>query len=304
MSSATRKALCSVPISAIVVDPGVRTSICSAAPDVRATSISAVGKRSLSHASTRSASSWVIGARLSCAHQSHLPLCATLLCNRHGRDGRSAVPPAQYAAALLRLLGLSLTVRLAHLAWPSSFATVRVCLGFVSTNFPSRGGVRIGGEHGCHDPPRPTGTDATMTPRQFLGDELKRARVAAGFSSQQALADHLGFDRSVVAKSESGERVPSSDVLTAWAKACNIDTEHYARLADLARTSDGPVPAWFEYWLERERTAHVLRYWSPIIVTPLFETADYRRAVAAWLAATTQNGQTSLLRRLWNVSRC
>jgi transcriptional regulator with XRE-family HTH domain len=118
-----------------------------------------------------------------------------------------------------------------------------------------------------------------MTPRQFLGDELKRARAAAGFSSQQALADHLGFDRSVVAKSESGERVPSSDVLTAWAKACSIDTEHYARLADLARTSDGPVPAWFEYWLERERTAHMLRYWSPIIVTPLFETADYRRAV-------------------------
>jgi hypothetical protein len=83
----------------------------------------------------------------------------------------------------------------------------------------------------------------------------------------------------VIAKSESGERVPSSDVLTAWATACGIDTEHYARLADLARTSDGPVPAWFEYWLERERTAHVLRYWSPIIVTPLFETADYRRAV-------------------------
>jgi len=64
-----------------------------------------------------------------------------------------------------------------------------------------------------------------------------------------------------------------------WATACNIDTEHYQRLAELARTSDGPVPAWFEYWLERERTAHMLRYWSPIIVPALFETAEYRRAV-------------------------
>jgi transcriptional regulator with XRE-family HTH domain len=118
-----------------------------------------------------------------------------------------------------------------------------------------------------------------MTPRQFLGKELCRARLAAGFSSGQALAEHLGFERTTVAKAESGERVPSDPVLTAWATACNLDTEHYQRLADLARASDGPVPAWFEYWLERERTAHMLRYWSPIIVPAMFETAEYRRAV-------------------------
>ena len=45
-----------------------------------------------------------------------------------------------------------------------------------------------------------------MTPRQFLGKELCRARVAAGFSSQQALADHLQFERTTVAKVESGDR--------------------------------------------------------------------------------------------------
>lgn len=118
-----------------------------------------------------------------------------------------------------------------------------------------------------------------MTPRQFLGKELCRARVAAGFSSGQVLAEHLGFERTTVAKAESGERVPSDAVLTAWCTACNLDTEHYQRLADLARTSDGPVPAWFEYWLERERTSHMLRYWQPIIVPAMFATADYRRAV-------------------------
>jgi transcriptional regulator with XRE-family HTH domain len=118
-----------------------------------------------------------------------------------------------------------------------------------------------------------------MTPRQFLGRELCRARITAGFSSQQALADRLGFERTTIAKAESGDRVPSDPVLTAWATACDIDIEHYQRLAELARTSDGPVPAWFEYWLERERTAHMLRYWSPIIVPALFEIAEYRRAV-------------------------
>jgi transcriptional regulator with XRE-family HTH domain len=94
-----------------------------------------------------------------------------------------------------------------------------------------------------------------MTPRQFLGRELCRARITAGFSSQLALADRLGFERTAIAKAESGDRIPSDLVLTAWATACDSDIEHYQRLAELARTSDGPVPAWFEYWLERERTA-------------------------------------------------
>jgi len=56
-----------------------------------------------------------------------------------------------------------------------------------------------------------------MTPRQFLGKELCRARVAAGLSSQQVLADHLGFERTVIVKAESGDRVPSDPVLTARA---------------------------------------------------------------------------------------
>jgi hypothetical protein len=70
--------------------------------------------------------------------------------------------------------------------------------------------------------------------------------------------------------------------------------------------SDGPVPAWFEYWLERERTAHMLRYWSPIIVPALFETAEYRRAVvmaggndserAEELVAASRERQSVLLR--------
>lgn len=145
-----------------------------------------------------------------------------------------------------------------------------------------------------------------VTPREFLGKELCRARLAAGFSSQQALADHLGFERTAVAKAESGDRVPSDPVLTAWAKACDLDIEHYQRLADLARASDGPVPAWFEYWLERERTAHMLRLWSPIIVPALFEIPEYRRAVvmaggndpdrADQLVAATVERQSVLLR--------
>jgi ribosome-binding protein aMBF1 (putative translation factor) len=50
--------------------------------------------------------------------------------------------------------------------------------------------------------------DPETNPAAFLGGELRRARVAAGFSSQDALAAKIGFDRTVVAKAETGERPP------------------------------------------------------------------------------------------------
>jgi helix-turn-helix protein len=57
--------------------------------------------------------------------------------------------------------------------------------------------------------PAPTAVTRESDPRAFLGEELARARVAAGFASQQALADRLGFDRSVIGKAESGGRPPT-----------------------------------------------------------------------------------------------
>jgi len=94
--------------------------------------------------------------------------------------------------------------------------------------------------------------DPETNPAAFLGGELRRARMAAGFSSQDALAAKLGFDRTVVAKAETGERPPTDDVLAAWCQACRLDEELFGRLARLARRADGPVPTWFE-----------MRWWRP-----------------------------------------
>lgn len=122
---------------------------------------------------------------------------------------------------------------------------------------------------------RDPGTD----PAAFLGEELRRARMAAGFSSQEALAANLGFDRTVIVKAETGARPPSADVLAAWAQACNLDEELFGRFASLARCADGPVPKWFEDWLEAEGEAHTLRLWSPLLVPGLLQTAEYARAL-------------------------
>ena len=57
--------------------------------------------------------------------------------------------------------------------------------------------------------------DPDSNPAAFLGAELRRARVAAGFASQEALAVKLGYDRSVIAKAETGERPPTPEVADA-----------------------------------------------------------------------------------------
>jgi len=121
--------------------------------------------------------------------------------------------------------------------------------------------------------------DPETNPAAFLGGELRRARVAAGFSSQDALAAKLGFDRTVVAKAETGERPPTDDVLAAWCHACRLDDDLFRRLAVLARRADGPVPTWFEDWLRAEGEAHTLRIWQPLIIPGLLQIAEYARAL-------------------------
>jgi transcriptional regulator with XRE-family HTH domain len=136
--------------------------------------------------------------------------------------------------------------------------------------------------------------DPASNPAAFLGAELRRARVAAGFTSQESLAARLGYDRTVIAKAETGERPPTPEVADA------LEAELFGtspsglvgRLARLARRADGPVPAWFEDWLEAERQALTLRYWQPIIIPGLFQTADYARALL--LAAQTDTSDEAI----------
>lgn len=124
-----------------------------------------------------------------------------------------------------------------------------------------------------------TRRDPQTSPAAFLGDELRRARVAAGFSSQDALATRLGFDRTVITKAESGQRPPSVEVLAAWCQACAMPEELLRRLAELARRAEGPVPSWFEGWLEAEGHAHTLRLWAPVLLPGLLQTGEYARAL-------------------------
>jgi transcriptional regulator with XRE-family HTH domain len=121
--------------------------------------------------------------------------------------------------------------------------------------------------------------DPESDPKVFLGRELKRARINAGFATQDALAAKLGFDRTVITKAETGDRAPTDEVLAAWCQACGLPADLFARFAALARRADGPVASWFEGWLEAEGKAHTLRLWAPLVLPGLFQPAGYARAL-------------------------
>lgn len=132
-----------------------------------------------------------------------------------------------------------------------------------------------------------------MTPREYLATELKRARLAAGFTSHEALAERIAVDRTLVTKAESAtQRVPSDDVLKAWAVHTVQSAERWLAIAEVVRTAADGVPGWFEDWLRAEAEAYALRYWSPIIVTPVFQTAAYARALL--LAAQTDTSDEAI----------
>lgn len=91
--------------------------------------------------------------------------------------------------------------------------------------------------------------DPEVNPAAFLGDELRRSRLAAGFSSQDALAARMGFDRTVITKTETGQRPPSVDVLAAWCQACGLPSIPPEWVVGMARRGNGPLPAWFQDWV-------------------------------------------------------
>jgi hypothetical protein len=125
----------------------------------------------------------------------------------------------------------------------------------------------------------------------WLGDELRRARLAAGYASQDYLARELGFDRTVIVKAETGARPPSEDVAARILEAFpGLCSGLYGQLCAIARKSNGPVPGWFADWTEAEKAATVIKWWEPLLVPGLLQTSEYARALfRAWEVARTDD---------------
>lgn len=117
------------------------------------------------------------------------------------------------------------------------------------------------------------------TPREHLATALRRARLDADLT-QEALAARMGVDRSVVAHAESAtSRVPSDATLKAWADHTATNADKLIGMAEVVRSAVDGVPGWIEDYIRAEAEAYNLRFWSPLIITPVFQTPAYARAL-------------------------
>lgn len=119
-------------------------------------------------------------------------------------------------------------------------------------------------------------------PGALLGDELRQARIIAGYRSQDDVAALAGTDRSVIGRIETGERPPGPEILATLLDLYRIANRLrvvYERLALLARARSGesPVKMWFAGYLKAEMAAQALRFWSPVIFPGLAQTENYAR---------------------------
>jgi DNA-binding XRE family transcriptional regulator len=118
----------------------------------------------------------------------------------------------------------------------------------------------------------------------FYAHELRRVRAAAGLS-QDALGKRLGYSAELVGKVENRERRPTSQ----FADTCDVAfpdlSGMFARLVCEAEQAHGVYPAWFASWVDAEQRAAVIRWWEPLLIPGLLQTADYARALFdAWQA--------------------
>ena len=137
----------------------------------------------------------------------------------------------------------------------------------------------------------------------FLGTVLRRARIVAGISSQDELADRLGYERTVIAKAESGQRPPSPDVARAYAREFPqlntlIETGLIEEWADHVRRNGGSFPKFFVDWVEAEKKAATLFYWAPILVPGILQVESYARAILATEPDETESPDVLLAGRM------
>jgi transcriptional regulator with XRE-family HTH domain len=131
--------------------------------------------------------------------------------------------------------------------------------------------------------------DPSAGPLDFFGAELRRARTAAGLSQEQ-LGQRIGYSGAQVGKVETGERAPSQDFAEGCDQALPAAGGLFVRIYALARRWDGGYPSWFTEWVEAERRAVSLRWWEPLLIPGLVQTADYARALfAAWRSADSED---------------
>jgi transcriptional regulator with XRE-family HTH domain len=124
--------------------------------------------------------------------------------------------------------------------------------------------------------------DPGASPLHFFGAEVRRAREAAGMTLAE-LGVKVPCDASTVSRIESGLLSPAERFAEACDEAFPQMGGWFGRFYRASLKWDGQYPRWFEDWVDAEGRAKVLRYWAPLLVPGILQTAEYARALfRAW----------------------
>lgn len=124
--------------------------------------------------------------------------------------------------------------------------------------------------------------DPGSSPAAFFGSEVREARTSAKMS-QPALGAALGYDATYVSKVETGTIVPDTDFVNGLDRIFPHMNGWFARFWVNSRKWEGQYPAWFKDYVEAESHARLIRWWEPLLIPGLLQTADYARELfRAW----------------------
>ena len=124
--------------------------------------------------------------------------------------------------------------------------------------------------------------DPGTSPAAFFGSEVREARTSAKMS-QAALGAALSYDGTYVSKVETGAIVPDDDFTNGLDRVFPHMNGWFGRFKHNSRKWEGNYPAWFKDWIDAEEGAQVIRWWEPLLIPGLLQTADYARELfRAW----------------------
>ena len=124
--------------------------------------------------------------------------------------------------------------------------------------------------------------DPGASPAAFFGNEVREAATGAKMS-QAALGAAVGYDATYVSKVETGTIVPDDDFVNGLDRIFPHMNGWFARFWINSRKWEGQYPAWFKDYVEAEGNARIIRWWEPLLIPGLLQTADYARELfRAW----------------------
>ncbi len=120
-------------------------------------------------------------------------------------------------------------------------------------------------------------SDGTSNPARYFGQQVRRARRAAGWTLTE-FGQRIGYDPGQISRIENGKRPPTE----LFAQMCDRAfpdrdgwfSEFYAESRTWIAT-----PPWFRSWIEHEQRAATLRIWQLGVLSGLLQTEDYARAI-------------------------